>query len=102
MAEYDQSNIKVEEGSSVEATDRGLFDFGKKEEDKKPHEEAICTEFDEKVHVSEPEHKEGEEEEEEKKHGCLLEKLHRSHSSSSSVSLYFFFFFELFYSFVKG
>lgn len=77
--------IKVEEGeSAVEATDRGLFDFmGKKEkeEEKKPHQEgeAIATEFDQKVHVSEPEHKE-----EEKKHGGLLEKLHRSDSSSSS------------------
>lgn len=78
MAEYDRSNVvKVEEGSTVEATDRGLFGFGgKKEEEKKTQEQVISTEFEEKVQVSEPEHK----------HGGLVEKLHRSGSSSSSVS----------------
>ena len=81
MAEYDQSTIKVEEGSPVEATDRGLFGFGKKEEEKKCDQgQAISAEFDEKVHVSEPVNKE------EKQHGSLLEKLHRSDSSSSSSS----------------
>lgn len=78
MAEHDQSNVvKIEGVSTVEATDRGLFGFsGKKEEEKKPEEQVICTEFEEKVQVSEPEHK----------HGGLLGKLHRSGSSSSSVS----------------
>ncbi|XP_071922942.1 dehydrin COR47-like [Coffea arabica] len=81
MAEYDQSNIKVEEGSAVEATDRGLFNLGKKEEVKKCDQgQAISAEFDEKVRVSEPDKEEG------KKHGGLLEKLHRSGSSSSSSS----------------
>ena len=81
MAEYDQSNIKVEEGSAVEATDRGIFNVGKKEEVKKCDQgQAISAEFDEKVRVSEPDKEEG------KKHGGLLEKLHRSGSSSSSVS----------------
>ena len=88
---YDQGSIKIEGDvaapPSVEATDRGLFDFmGKKEEEKKPQGEAIATDFEHKVHVSGPEH-----EEEEKKHGGPLEKLHRSgSSSSSSVSLFIF------------
>lgn len=88
-----QGHIKIEGDAPaasvpVESTDRGLFDFmGKKEEkEKKPHDHqggAIATEFDQKVHVSEPveQHKD-----EEKKHGSLLEKLHRSGSSSSSSS----------------
>lgn len=78
MAE-EQEVVKAEE--AVEAKDRGLFDFlGKKEEEKKPHcaeGEAISSEFEEKVHVSEPPH--GVEYKEEEK-----KKLHRSSSSSSS------------------
>lgn len=53
-----------------EVKDRGLFDFIHKKEEEKPQEEVIASEL-EKVHVSEPEHKEE-------------EKLHRSNSSSSS------------------
>lgn len=67
------------EPEAVEKSDRGLFDiFGKKEEEKKCEEAAISSEFEEKVHVSEPEPEEKKE--------TLLDKLHRSGSSSSSVS----------------
>nr|ACT10283.1 dehydrin [Camellia sinensis] len=69
----------------VETQDRGLFGFmGNKEEEKKPEEEVMVTEF-EKVHVSEPEPKFEDCKEKEKKHD-LLEKLPRSNSSSSSSS----------------
>lgn len=84
----DQYEKKVEEGSAnVEATDRGLFDFiGKKEEEKPTHaqeEQAISSEFDEKVKVSEEVAEYKEEEKKEEK------KLHRSSSSSSSsVSIF--------------
>uniref|UniRef100_A0A0V0I3L9 Putative ovule protein n=1 Tax=Solanum chacoense TaxID=4108 RepID=A0A0V0I3L9_SOLCH len=86
--QYEQNKPSVEEtvGANVEATDRGLFDFiGKKEEVKPSHaheEEAVSSEFCEKVKVSEEEeHKEEKKEE---------KKLHRSSSSSSSsVSLSF-------------
>jgi len=86
--QYEQNKPSVEEtvGANVEATDRGLFDFiGKKKEEKPSHaheEEAISSEFCEKVKVSEEEvHKEEKKEE---------KKLHRSSSSSSSsVSLSF-------------
>ncbi|XP_074279153.1 dehydrin ERD14-like [Silene latifolia] len=68
--------------SGVETTDRGLFDFMKK--DKKEEEKSTLeTEFDHKVQVSETGYKK---EDEEKKHGGLIEKLHRSDSSSSSSS----------------
>ncbi|XP_041017810.1 phosphoprotein ECPP44-like [Juglans microcarpa x Juglans regia] len=78
---------------AVEKTDRGLFNFHRKKEEEKHQEEAIVTEFDEKVTVSgcEPKVDQDQEyekeklEKEEKKHG-LLEKLHRSNSSSSSSS----------------
>ncbi|KAF5455689.1 hypothetical protein F2P56_025239, partial [Juglans regia] len=77
----------------VEKTDRGLFNFHGKKEEEKQQEEAIVTEFDQKVTVSgcEPKVDQDQEyekeklEKEEKKHG-LLEKLHRSNSSSSSSS----------------
>ncbi|CAN7041297.1 hypothetical protein BRARA_B02255 [Brassica rapa] len=73
------------EESSAEVTDRGLFDFlGKKKEETKP-EETIDSQFEHKVHISEPVVPEVKHEEEEKKHS-LLEKLHRSDSSSSSSS----------------
>lgn len=75
---------KVEE-CAVEASDRGLFDFAGKKEEKKCEEEAIADEFEHKVQVCEPEKKE-EYVEEEKKHEGLIQKLHRSGSSSSSVS----------------
>jgi hypothetical protein len=66
---------------TVEQSDRGLFDFmGKKDEEKKCEETAISSEFEEKVHVSEPEPKT------EEKHESLPQKLHRSDSSSSSSS----------------
>ncbi|XP_071733065.1 dehydrin COR410-like [Rutidosis leptorrhynchoides] len=62
--------------SDVEQSDRGLFDFmGKKKEENKCDETTISSEFEEKVQVNEPEHKES-----------LLEKLHRDGSSSSSSS----------------
>ena len=68
--------------ATVETTDRGLFNFiGKKEEEKQPaceQEAMIASEFEEKVHVSEPV--------KEEKKESLLEKLHRSDSSSSSSS----------------
>ncbi|PON90421.1 Dehydrin [Trema orientale] len=82
--EYEASS-KVGDEGSVESKDRGLFDFlGKKDEEKKPQEEVISTEFGEKVKVSEEEPKHKVEEEEKKP--SLLEKLHRSDSSSSSSS----------------
>lgn len=83
-----EHEAKVGDEGAVETKDRGLFDFlGKKEEEKKPQEEVIATEF-EKVRVSdvEPHVVKEEHKDEEKKHG-LLEKLHRSGSSSSSVSI---------------
>lgn len=83
------TSVKVEECAAVEASDRGLFDFGgKKEEEKKCEEEVIFPEFEEKVQVCEPKV-----DVEEKKHEGLLEKLHRSNSSSSSVSDYLFVFY---------
>nr|CAH59415.1 dehydrin 1 [Plantago major] len=80
-----QETTKFEEpcetpAPAVEASDRGLFGFGKKDEEKKCEEEVIATEFDEKVKVCE------EEKVEEPKHESLLQKLHRSDSSSSSSS----------------
>lgn len=95
MAE-ETKNVEVpkvasEESSAAatEVTDRGLFDFlGKKKDETKPEETAIASEFEQKVHVSEPAPEvKHEKEEEEKKHHSLLEKLHRSDSSSSSVSI---------------
>ena len=84
--EQEVPKVTTEE-SSAEVTDRGLFDFlGKKKEETKP-EETIDSEFEHKVHISEPVVPEVKHEKEEKKHS-LLEKLHRSDSSSSSVSLY--------------
>lgn len=93
LKQDNQGHIKIEGDAPaasvpVESTGRGLFDFmGKKEEtEKKPHDHqggAIASEFDQKVHVSEPV---GQHKDEEKKHGSLLEKLHRSGSSSSSSS----------------
>ncbi|KAI3730297.1 hypothetical protein L1987_61466 [Smallanthus sonchifolius] len=66
---------------TVEQSDRGLFDFmGKKEEEKKCEDAVISSEFEEKVHVSEPEPKP------EEKKESLLDKLHRSDSSSRSSS----------------
>ena len=82
--EQEVPKVTTEE-SSAEVTDRGLFDFlGKKKEETKP-EETIDSEFEHKVHISEPVVPEVKHEEEEKKHS-LLEKLHRSDSSSSSSS----------------
>ncbi|KAK0576876.1 hypothetical protein LWI29_024725 [Acer saccharum] len=103
MAEESNQNITHEtkptiagEGA-VEYTDRGLFDFMKKKEEKPQDQDLINTtaaEFDHKVqvseqhkppHVEEPKIEEPKVEEEEKKPG-LFEKLHRSGSSSSSSS----------------
>ncbi|KAG2313414.1 hypothetical protein Bca4012_027973 [Brassica carinata] len=82
--EQEVPKVTTEE-SSAEVTDRGLFDFlGKKKEETKP-EQTIDSEFEHKVHISEPVVPEVKHEEEEKKHS-LLEKLHRSDSSSSSSS----------------
>ncbi|CAN6999197.1 unnamed protein product [Brassica oleracea var. botrytis] len=82
--EQEVPKVTTEE-SSAEVTDRGLFDFlGKKKEETKP-EETIDSEFEHKVHISEPVVPEVKHEKEEKKHS-LLEKLHRSDSSSSSSS----------------
>lgn len=94
MAEEHQKTVHESEPAvagegSVESKDRGLFDFLGKKEEKKPEEEVIASELDQKVHVSEqplpPKVEETKVEEEEKK-PSLLEKLHRSGSSSSSVS----------------
>ncbi|XP_062098996.1 dehydrin COR47-like [Humulus lupulus] len=111
MAEENKSHDY--EGSSVETKDRGLFDFLKKDdhhEEKKPdhhhhHDEALSSEFSEKVKVSEHEPVKYSEHEpvksshepvnyfnaeetvnEEEKMKPNPEKLHRSHSSSSSSS----------------
>ncbi|XP_071689622.1 uncharacterized protein [Rutidosis leptorrhynchoides] len=60
--------------SDVEQSDRGLFDFtGKKKEENS--ENVISSEFEEKVQVSEPEHKE-----------TLLQKMHNSYDQVSSSS----------------
>lgn len=81
---HEYEATKVGDEGSVETKDRGLFDFLKKDE--KTQEEAVSSEFAEKVKVSEePKHKEEVHKEEEKK-SSLLEKLRRSDSSSSSVS----------------
>jgi len=97
MAEENQN--KYEEttatNSETEIKDRGVFDFlggKKKDEEHKPQEEAIATDFNHKVTLYEApsETKVEEKEEGEKKHTSLLEKLHRSDSSSSSVSTCFF------------
>ncbi|KAK8512598.1 hypothetical protein V6N13_082864 [Hibiscus sabdariffa] len=83
VAEF-ESNVGGDHGA-VESKDRGMFDFlGKKEEEQpKPQQEAIATEFENfKIEESKAEdgYREGE------KKNSLLEKLHRSHSSSSSSS----------------
>lgn len=85
MAEEAHTHEHKEE---VESTDRGLFDFlGKKKEEKKPQEEALVSEFDQKVQICEPVHEtKVEEGKHEEKKQSLLEKLHRSDSSSSSSS----------------
>ncbi|CAN0871807.1 Phosphoprotein ECPP44 [Linum grandiflorum] len=80
-----------DQAAGVESTDRGMFDFlGKKKEDeKKPsdQEEVMSSQFEQKVHVSEPTpSKEADHDEEDVKKGSLLDKLHRSSSSSSSSS----------------
>ena len=85
--EHEVPKVATEESSAAtaEVTDRGLFDFlGKKKDETKP-EETIDSEFEQKVHISEPVPEVKHEEEEEKK-PSLLEKLHRSDSSSSSSS----------------
>ncbi|XP_073290012.1 uncharacterized protein [Primulina huaijiensis] len=91
-------HFKIEEiDQPVVATDRGLFDsFGKRKDENKCEEDAIASEFDDKVQVcdekkEEPkfevcDEKKEEPKVEEKKHESLLEKLHRSSSSSSSSS----------------
>lgn len=93
MAEENQN--KYEEttttNSETEIKDRGVFDFlggKKKDEEHKPQEEAIATDFNHKVTLYEApsETKVEEDHEGEKKHTSLLEKLHRSDSSSSSSS----------------
>ncbi|KAE8731416.1 lysine-specific histone demethylase 1-like protein 1-like [Hibiscus syriacus] len=70
---------------AVESKDRGVFDFlGKKEEENpKPKQEALASEF-EKVKIEES--KAEEERKEGEKKPILLDKLHRSGSSSSSSS----------------
>nr|XP_043630555.1 phosphoprotein ECPP44-like [Erigeron canadensis] len=69
--------------TTVEQSDRGLFDFmkSKKEEENKCEDAAISSEFDQKVQLSEPEPKA-----EEAKHETLFQKMHESHSGSSSSS----------------
>ncbi|WJX42463.1 hypothetical protein P8452_29695 [Trifolium repens] len=93
MAEENQN--KYEDATSTtnsetEIKDRGVFDFlggKKKDEEHKPQEEAISTDFSHKVTLYEaPSETKVEEAEGEKKHTSLLEKLHRSDSSSSSSS----------------
>jgi len=92
MAEENQN--KYEEAttaatSETEIKDRGVFDFlggKKKDEEHKPQEEAISTEFGHKVTLYEAPSETKVEDEGEKKHTSLLEKLHRSDSSSSSSS----------------
>ncbi|KAK3231948.1 hypothetical protein Dsin_003829 [Dipteronia sinensis] len=103
MAEESKQNISHEtkptiaSEAPVEYTDRGLFDFMKKKEEKPQDQELINTttaEFDHKVqvseqhkppHVEEPKIEEPKVDEEEKKPG-LFGKVHRSGSSSSSSS----------------
>jgi hypothetical protein len=73
--EHTSTNVETE------VQDRGVFDFLKKDEDKKPDHETLATEL-EKTRISDCEEKKVEEE----KKPSLLEKLHRSDSSSSSSS----------------
>ncbi|KAK8623251.1 hypothetical protein V6N13_118139 [Hibiscus sabdariffa] len=81
-----ESNVGGD-NEAVESKDRGMFDFlGKKEEEQpKPQQEAIATEF-EKVKIDESNSKAEDGHEEGEKQHSLLEKLHRSDSSSSSSS----------------
>nr|AFW90590.1 cold-stress inducible protein C17 [Solanum tuberosum] len=73
--QYEQNKPSVEEtvGANVEASDRGVFDFIVSKREEKPshahEEEAISSEFCEKVVSEEEEHKEEKKEE---------KKLHRS------------------------
>jgi len=93
MAENYNNTEQVPTGAEapVEKTDRGIFDFLKKDEDTettKPVVEAeetkFASEFDEKVQVSEPvEYKEVEEE---KHHDTLLDKFHQADDDKSSSS----------------
>ncbi|KAL9238111.1 hypothetical protein vseg_012582 [Gypsophila vaccaria] len=84
---YDE---QVAAATTVETSDRGLFDFVKKEGDKeelKPtsevvQEEKFASDFDDKVRVSD----EVVVDEEEAKHGSLLEKFHQADADSSSAS----------------
>ncbi|KAJ0969793.1 hypothetical protein J5N97_022670 [Dioscorea zingiberensis] len=78
MAEEHQ-HVEVTGADKVDFQERGLFDFGKKEE-KKDEEQVLVSEM-EKVHLED----ESKKSEEHEKPG-LLEKLHRSHSTSSSSS----------------
>lgn len=73
------TTVKVEEPETVEHSDRGLFGFGKKEEEK-CEDTVISSEFEQKVQVSEHEPKS------EEKKESVLDKFHRSNSSSSSSS----------------
>ncbi|CAJ2642687.1 unnamed protein product [Trifolium pratense] len=93
MAEENQN--KYEEttsttNSETDIKDRGVFDFlggKKKDEEHKPQEEDINTDFSHKVTLYEaPSETKVEEDQGEKKHTSLLEKLHQSDSSSSSSS----------------
>ncbi|KFK34460.1 hypothetical protein AALP_AA5G148200 [Arabis alpina] len=78
--------VTEESSTATEVTDRGLFDFlGKKKDETKP-EATIDSEFEQKVHISEPAPEVKHEEVVEEKKPSLLEKLHRSGSSSSSSS----------------
>ncbi|GAU22076.1 hypothetical protein TSUD_309800 [Trifolium subterraneum] len=90
MAEENQNKYETTSTTNTETEikDRGVFDFlggKKKDEEHKPQEEAINTDFSHKVTLYEaPSETKVEEAEGEKKHTSLLEKLHRSDSSSSS------------------
>jgi len=91
--EMKNPNVEQHDAASaggVESTDRGMFDFlgKKKDEDLEKKQgdvdhQAISSEFEHKVHVSEPPKDEFHDE---AKKGSLLDKLHRSNSSSSSSS----------------
>lgn len=92
MAEENQNKYEETTATNSEIKDRGVFDFlgGKKKDDEhKPQEEAIATDFNHKVTLYEAPSEtkvEEKDQEGEKKHTSLLEKLHRSDSSSSSSS----------------
>ncbi|KAK9740104.1 hypothetical protein RND81_03G011500 [Saponaria officinalis] len=81
-------NKEQEVATPVETSDRGLFDFTKKDDEQKAevvNEEKFASEFDDKVQVSEPPpptYDDGQD----IKHDSLLDKFHKADAADSSSS----------------